>query len=785
MARKKKAADQQDGLFREGGVQTVALHTATEERYLNYALSVITARALPDVRDGLKPVQRRILHTMHEQGLDSKAKPRKCSKIVGDVMGNYHPHGGDAIYEALVRLAQDFSLRLPLVDGHGNFGSLDGDSAAAMRYTECRLAAPAGGLLDELSQDTVPKRANYDATREEPVVLPASFPNLLVNGCTGIAVGMATSIPPHNPLEVLRGTLKMLDDRDITPAQLAKIIRGPDFPTGGWVLNSAEEWREIVRTGSGSLKVRAIHEEGEETRGSKTVIITSIPYCVNKSTLVETIAEVVATKKLPQLLDVRDLSADDVRIELELRREADTSMVMAWLFKHTPLQTNFSVNLTCLIPTSKADVCRPERIGLREVLGHFLDFRLEVQTRKLQDELRALETRLHVLQGLEKVFDALDEILKIIRKSEGKADSAQQIMKRFGLDELQTDAILELRLYRLARLEILVIREELDAKWSRAKAVKKLLGDTAARWKLVRGELEALAEKWKQDPLCVRRTLIETAEEEPELKAEDFIVDEEAVVLLTRDGWVKRQREVKDLGKTRLRQGDEILAVALGSTRATVAFFSDRGTCYTARIADMPASSGHGEPVQKFFKLDDGERIVAALSLDATQCGDIGAPGADTEPPRHGLALTSDGYSVRFPLGGFTEPSTRSGRRFMKPAAAAKVLGVELIDGSEIVIAATKGGRALLAPASEVAFLAGPGKGVIYIKLGDDDVVLGFMASRGERDLMRVQTTRGAEQTISSAKYTPTGRGGAGRELMKTGGFTSVVREAPRTGEGN
>ena len=766
-------------------MQIVALHTAAEERYLNYALSVITARALPDVRDGLKPVQRRILHTMHEQGLDHKTKPRKCSKVVGDVMGNYHPHGGDAIYEALVRLAQNFTLRLPLVDGHGNFGSLDGDSAAAMRYTECRLAPAAAGLLAELSQETVPLRANYDATREEPVVLPANFPNLLVNGCTGIAVGMATSIPPHNPLEVLRGALKVLDDRDITPGQLAKIIKGPDFPTGAWVLNSADEWREIVKSGSGSLKVRAIHHEGEETRGSKTVIITAIPYMVNKSTLIETIASVVTEKKLPQLLDVRDLSAEDVRIELELRRDADTELVMAWLYKHTPLQVNFSVNLTCLIPTSKEGICRPERIGLREVLGHFLDFRLQVQTRKLEHELRGLETRLHVLQGFEKVFDALDEILKLIRKSEGKADAAKQIMQRFGLDEAQTDAILELRLYRLARLEILVIREELDAKWSRIKAVKKLLADESARWKLVRGELEALAEEWKKNPLCARRTLIETADEAPELKDEHFIVDEDAVVLLTRDGWVKRQREVKDLAKTRLRQGDEILAAVQGSTRATVAFFSDHGTCYTARIADMPASTGHGEPVQKFFKLDDGERIVAALSLDTKQCGDIGAAGSDTEPPKHALALTSDGYSVRFPLGGFVEPSTRSGRRYMKPAAGAKVLGVELIDGSEIVIAASKKARAMLAPAAEVSFLAGPGKGVIFIKLANDDALLGFMASRGERDLMRVLTTRGAEQTISSAKYAPTGRGGAGREIMKTGGFTSVVREAPRAGEGD
>lgn len=782
MSRKKKGPPAGAGLFERVAEEPVALHTAAEERYLNYALSVITARALPDVRDGLKPVQRRILYTMHEQGLDAKAKPRKCSKVVGDVMGNYHPHGGDAIYEALVRIAQDFALRVPLVDGHGNFGSLDGDAAAAMRYTECRLSGAAAALLDELGQKTVPLRSNYDGTREEPVVLPAAVPNLLFNGCTGIAVGMATQVPPFNPREVLAAALKLLDHRDLQPAQLAKIIKGPDFPTGGWVLNSAEDLREIIRTGSGSLKVRAVHEEGEATRTAQSIIITAIPYGVNKATLVEAIAAVVAERKLPQLLDVRDLSAEDVRIELELRKDADVDLVMAWLFKNTPLQVSWGVNMTCLVPTSKEDILRPERIGVREILLHFLDFRLDVVTRKLADELAALETRLHVLQGFEKVFDALDEILKIIRKSEGKADAAKKIMERFELDALQTEAILELKLWRLARLEILVIREELDARWARAKAVKKLLGDVKGRWELVRGELTAAYDQWKKDPRGERRTLIETAAEAPELRDEDFIVEEESCVILTRDGWVKRQREVKDLSKTRLRQGDEVLAAVTASTRSTVAFFTDRGTCCTARVADLPASSGHGEPIQKFFKLDDGERMMTAVSLDPKVAGAITA-AAGVEPPRHALALTSDGMSVRFPLGSFIEPSTKNGRRYMKLNEGARVLGVEIISGNETVIAATKQARALLAPASEVAFLAGPGKGVIFIKVAEGDEVLGFIASTGDRDLLTVQTTRGAEQTISTAKYEPTGRGGAGRELMKTGGFTAIVREKPRTGE--
>jgi DNA gyrase subunit A len=783
VSRKKKGTTADAGLFERIAEEPIALHTAAEERYLNYALSVITARALPDVRDGLKPVQRRILYTMHEQGLSAKAKPRKCSKVVGDVMGNYHPHGGDAIYEALVRMAQNFALRVPLVDGHGNFGSVDGDSAAAMRYTECRLSGAAAALLDELDQKTVPLRGNYDGTREEPQVLPAAVPNLLINGCTGIAVGMATQIPPFNPREVLAATLKLLDHRDLAPAQLAKILKGPDFPTGGWILNTAEELREILRTGSGSLKVRAVYEEGETTRSSRTIIITAIPYGVNKSTLVEAIAEAIAARKLPQLLDVRDLSADDVRIELELRRDADSDLVLAWLFKNTPLQVSWSVNMTCLVPTSREDVLRPERIGVREILGHFLDFRLDVVTRKLNAELAALETRLHVLAGFEKIFDALDEILKIIRKSEGKADAAKKIMERFDLDELQTEAILELKLYRLARLEILVIREELDARWGRAKAVKKLLANVEGRWELVRTELNAALDLWKKDPAGERRTLIETASDEPELRAEDFIIEEENCVILTRDGWVKRQRELKDLSKTRLRQGDEVLAAVNASTRATVAFFSDRGTCCTARVADLPASTGHGEPIQKFFKLDDGERILAAISLDPAVVGKINAAAEGAEPPVHALALSSDGMSVRFPLSNFIEPSTRNGRRYMKLNDGARVLGVVVVHGSETVIAATKKARALLAPVSEIAYLSGPGKGVIFIKLAEDDEVLGFIASTGDRDLLTVETTRGAEQTISTAKYEPTGRGGAGRELMKTGGFTAIVRPTPRNGE--
>jgi DNA gyrase subunit A len=757
-----------------GGPEAVALHEAAQTRYLNYALSVITSRALPDVRDGLKPVQRRILYTMWQQNLTADAKHRKCAKVVGDVMGSYHPHGDAALYETLVRMAQPFSLRYPLIDGSGNFGSLDGDSAAAMRYTECRLARIADEMLSEIEQRTVHFRPNYDGTKTEPVVLPARIPNLFINGTTGIAVGMATNIPPHNLGEICAALIKLLDNPNLSSAQLCRYVKGPDFPTGGQILNSPEELKEIYKTGSGTVRLRATWEEGPSTRGGQTIYITSIPYAVNKAALVERIADVVLSRKLPPLLDVKDVSTDDVRIALEIKKDADAKMVMAYLFKNTPLQTNFIVNLTCLIPTENAEVGRPERLDLHTALMYFLQFRLQVVTNRLEHELEALKKRIHILEGFEKVFDALDEIIKIIRKSDGKADSAEKIIKRFGLDAEQADAILELKLYRLARLEILVIQNELADKRKRARQITALLKDEEGRWKVVRDEIEEIQQTYggKDDK---RRTLIET-EEEVSFTADDFIVEEDNVVIISRDGWVKRQKEVRDLSTTRLREGDSVLAVTQGSTRATVAFFSNFGVAYTARIIDVPASTGYGEPVQKLFKMKDGEKIIAAFSLDPRVAGDIGTRREGEAPRVHALAVTSDGYSLRFSFETFVEASTRAGRRYARPSEGVEVVGVARVTGSEIVIVATAQARGLLCRADEVNYLSGPGKGVILIKLTEkDDHVLGFVASTGERDLLRVETSRGGEQTISTAKYEVTGRGGKGRELLQRGQFTRVV----------
>ena len=778
---KKRAKKAPADVFVLAPEEDVSLHELAQTRYLNYALSVITSRALPDVRDGLKPVQRRILYVMGLARLFADAKHRKCATVVGDVIGGYHPHGDSSIYEALVRMAQSFSLRVPLVDGSGNFGSLDGDPAAAYRYTECRLAPIATELLSGLGERTVHFRPNFDGTKSEPIVLPAKLPNLLINGATGIAVGMATNIPPHNPEEVCAAAIRLLDalleGKQLSSRDLARTIKGPDFPTGGQIVSSAEEIKQIYETGQGSLKVRATWEAGTSGKSSKTIFITSIPYATNKSTLVERIADVVLGRKMPLLLDVKDVSTEDVRIELELKKEADEQKVLAYLFKNTPLQTNFAVNLTCLVPTENPEVGRPERLDLRAILWHYLNFRLEVVTKRLQHEQSELERRMHILHGFATVFDALDQILKIIRASDGKADAAKKIMARFALDDVQTDAILELRLYRLAKLEILVIQEELKAKRKRTSEIKKLLAEKGSTgiWGIVREELTTLSGSFGK--AGKRRTLIEAVGEEPTFSETDLIVAEDNHVLLTRDGWVKRQREIKDPAATRLREGDHVRSVIAGSTKATVVFFSTFGTAYTCRIADVPATTGYGEPIQKLFKLKDGEAIVAMASMDPRLVGKLA--GDETHYPQtYAVAASSDGNGLSFGLEAMAEPSTRSGRRYARVGEGASIIDVAIVDGSETLIVVSRKRRALLCDVSEVKYLASAGKGVLLMKLEKDDALLAIKLAKTERETLTVKTSLGGEQRINTGRYEKTGRGGKGREVITRGTFTEVVVEA-------
>ncbi|MBW2551185.1 MAG: DNA topoisomerase IV subunit A [Deltaproteobacteria bacterium] len=769
--RKKKGAPQIE--LPMESIEDASLVAEAQRRYLNYALSVIMSRALPDVRDGLKPVQRRILYTMYnELRLRSDVKHRKSAAIVGDVMGKFHPHGDTAIYDALVRMAQSFTMREPLVDGRGNFGSPDGDSAAAMRYTEARLQKLADELLVELAKKTVAFRPNYDGRLFEPIVLPARFPNLLVNGSQGIAVGMATSIPPHNLSEVIHACVALIDD-DLTTKQLMKFVRGPDFPTGGELISSKSELAAAYETGHGSLKLRGEWKTEKPRSGNPFIVIHSIPYSVERSTVVEKIAEVIIAKKLPVLIDVRDESTDDCRIVCEMKKDVDPQFIMAYLYKHTPLQTNVQVNLTCLVPTANPEVAAPQRIGLKAILRHFIDFRMEVVTKRLEFELDQLLKRIHILEGFVTIFDVLDEAIRIIRKSEGKQDAAQKLMKRFNLDDLQVDAILELKLYRLAKLQILEIRTELAQKQKEARRVQKLLKSPAARWKLVRAELQELASTYA-DP---RRTRITAKLDEPEFDAD---VDEDAMVVVTEQGWVKRQQRVKDVASTRVRKGDRVLAVLAGSTKSTVAFFSSHGVCYVSRIVDIAATTGHGTPLQTMFKMADGERIVGAMGFDPRF---MEVPFADEESdepePPYAIAVTRGGLALRFSLRGHREPSTRSGRKFTRPKQGDEVVYVAPVFEEDCVACVTKQRRALVCEAEDVSLLAGAGRGVMLIKLQKDDEVLAARVLSYDDDVLIAKREGGSDYRITLRKYEIVSRGGKGFQLFTRGAIEGEVYQEP------
>ncbi len=683
----------------------VSLAEETRRRYLSYAMSVITARALPDVRDGLKPVQRRILFTMgRDLRLGPTSRYMKSARVVGQVMGAYHPHGDQAIYDALVRMAQPFSMRAPLVDGQGNFGSLDADGAAAMRYTEARLSPVAMELLSELAYDTVPFRPNYDGTKQEPVVLPARLPQLLLNGAHGIAVGMATSIPPHNLGELIRACVRLIDDPELRTAQLLRSIKGPDLPTGGELLASREERLAVYESGRGSFKIRGTYRVEKQGR-KHVIVIDSVPYGIAKSQIVEKIGAEIAARKIPQALDVRDESTDDVRIVIDLKQGAEPALVMAYLYKHTPLQTTLQVNLTCLVPSADPALTRPERLGLKQALDQFLAFRLEVVTRRLEHELRKLRERIHILEGFRVIFDALDEALRIVRRAEGRADAQQKLMERFALDQRQADAVLERRIYQLAQLEIRKVLEELEQKRREARRVEKLLSSEAARWALIREELEEVARAHAEP----RRTRIVSDDEFADAyDAEAYIAQEDTHVVLSRDGWIKRVGRLRSAASTRTREGDAVAWVLPGSTRANVVLFTNQGGAYVLRIHDIPATHGYGEPLSKFLKLTDGERAVGAFSLDPRLVPADIRNGDDTPPQPWLFAATAHGNVLRFPLSPHREVSKRGGRRYCRLQPGDEVVAVSWPQLEErFVVLATAAGRVIAFALDEVSVLSG------------------------------------------------------------------------------
>ncbi len=790
MAKRRRTEDGAERRRAREVIEDVSLAEATRTRYLSYALSVITSRALPDVRDGLKPVQRRILYAMwNDLHVTADGRYMKSAAVVGEVLKSYHPHGDTSVYDALVRMAQPFSLRYPLIEGYGNFGSIDGDPPAAMRYTECRLTPIAQELLTELRDQTVDFRPNYSATTTEPVVLPARVPNLLINGASGIAVGMATNIPPHNLGEVCKALIDLLDNaRDLPIERLVKSIKGPDFPTGGVILNKTDEIRQIYATGQGSIKLRGTYEPDPDK--ANFLNITSIPYGVEKDALVERIGALIAQGQVPQLLNVKDLSTDDVRISLELRPGANADAALAFLFKNTPLQCNFNVNLTCLQPSTDAEHAVPERLDLRTILLHFLDFRLEVVTRRLRHELENIRRRIHILEGFAIVFNNLDEAIRIIRASDGKADAAPKLIARFQLSEEQADAVLETKLYRLGKLEIKDILDELKGRRQRAAEIERLLGNEPARWQMVRVEIEEVERQYSGR----RRTKIKADEAPIEFREEDYIIDEDAWVIVTRDGWIKRQKTFTDVASIRVRDDDRVGWIYRARARQMLTFFTDRGLAYTLRVNDVPLTTGHGEPVQRQFALEDREHVVGVACHDprclpkpagaepppptqgllpgelATAAEANGNGQADVPPPPYGVALTAGGKVLRFPLAMVAPISTRKGRlvvRLDPLVAEDAVVGVEPSDGSENVCLATRGARVLIFPVTEANVVAGAAKGVIGIKLDPQDRVLGFVLATRDRDGLTVETSRGATQIVRATKYPITARGGRGYGILQ------------------
>ena len=751
-------------------IQTVSIAQEVRDRFLRYAMSVVTGRALPDVRDGLKPVQRRILFGMAEMNLGFDRKSAKSAQIVGRVMGEYHPHGDLALYEAMVRMAQDWVLRVPLVHGDGNFGSVDGDPPAAHRYTEAKLSRAAAFLLDELDQDTVEMRDNYTGTKREPVVLPAQFPNLLVNGTSGIAVGMATSIPPHNLGEVLRACVYLIDNPDASVANLLDKVKGPDFPLGGKIVTDRPTLRKIYEDGRGTIKVQGEWKLEDLGRGRQQIVVTSIPYGVIKGDLENAIGGLIEQRKIPQLTGVTNESNDKegMRITLDLKPGADPALAMAYLYKHTELQKNVSYNLTCLVPADDGHTMVPrDGLSLKDLLRYFLDFRLATVRRRFEYQLRVLRRRIHILEGFAKIFDALDKAIKIIRNSSGKPDAAEKLKQEFDLDDEQVTAILDSQLYKIAQMEIQKILDELKEKRKAADQIEALLRSPKRLWGVVRDELEVLAAK---DFVARRRTRMASDEDVLEFNEDAYIVRENTNVVLTRDGWLKRVGRLASVESTRVREGDEVVAVVPASTLDNVVFFTDDGTAYTMRVNEVPASSGYGEPVAKFFKMADQVKVIAVATTDPR------FTPADTDAGPFLLVVTSPGFVLRLPVAAYRAESTKAGRRYAKLDDGDKVVLARLVRDETGVMLASKSGHVIHFPVDQVNVLSGVGKGVIGIKLDDDDQCVGGTLVGGRFDKLIVETEAGRTQEFGPGAIKSQNRGGKGD---KPGSRTKFVRVVP------
>ncbi|MCR4423501.1 MAG: DNA gyrase subunit A [candidate division WOR-3 bacterium] len=709
----------------DNSVIPVYIEDEVRKSFLDYAMSVIVARALPDVRDGLKPVQRRILWTMQEMGLFPNRPFRKSAAVVGDVLGKYHPHGDAAVYDALVRMAQDFSLRYPLVQGQGNFGSIDGDAAAAYRYTEARLAPLAMELLRDLDKDTVDFQPNFDERLKEPVVLPAAFPNLLANGATGIAVGMATSIPPHNLGELIDGLVALIDNPDITVSELMRWIKGPDFPTGGTVVG-LDGIKQTYETGRGSFIVRGKVVFEEVKAGRDRLVITEIPYQVNKSALVERIAELVREKKIQGVADLRDESdREGMRIVLELKKETPKEVVLNQLFKWTPLESSFGAILLVLVNGE------PKVLNLKGLLEKFLEFRLEVVTRRTKFELARAEERAHILEGLKIALKSIDAVIELIKRSKDVETARKGLMDRFKLTQRQADAILEMRLSRLTGLE----REKIDAEYKELiKEIARLKSLLASK-KMMMGEIRQELLELKQKFGDERRTEI-LAEKPADVSIEDLIKEEDMVVTVTHRGYIKRmpvsvyRRQGRGgQGRTGVPVAEEdfVEGLFIASTHDYMMFFTDRGRCYWQKVYEIPEGSyaSKGRSIANLVEMEKGEVTTSYVAV------------REFSADRYVFFVTRQGIVKRTSLEAFSNPR-RKGIIAMTVDDKDALIATLLTCGNDEILLVTRNGMGIKFKETDVREMGRNAAGVRGIKLGKGDEVIGAVVCAAGRSLLTI-----------------------------------------------
>ncbi len=739
----------------------VNIEDEMKRSYMDYAMSVIIGRALPDVRDGLKPANRRVLYAMRQMGLASNRPYRKCAKIVGEVIGNYHPHGDASAYDTLVRLAQDFSMRYTLVDGQGNFGSIDGDPPAAYRYTEARLEPLAEMMMADLDKDTVDHRPNFDETTEEPTTFPAPYPNLLVNGSTGIAVGMATSIPPHNMREVIDGVLKVIELRDAPRDDqfkaLMQCIPGPDFPSGGTIVGRAGIWR-AYREGRGNVVVRAKASFEENKKGDRTsIVFTEIPYQVNKATLISDIAQLVRDKKLEGISDLRDESdRDGMRIVIELKRGELPDVVLNNLYKQTRLQTGYGITLLAISHS------RPKVFNLLQIIEEFITFRLEVIRRRIEFELRKAEARAHILEGLKIALDQLDAVITLIRSSKSPGEARVGLMTNFGLSELQSQAILDMQLQRLTGLERQKILDELAELVALITRLREILSSDALVLEIVVNELIAIREKYGDD----RRTDI--IEDSTDFRIEDLIADEDVVITATQTGYIKRtaldeyrkqRRGGKGLIGMQTRDEDIVEHLFIANTHAYILIFSDKGKCYWLRVYDVPevSRSSKGKSIANLVQMGEGEKIAALLRVQDFP---------DEEDKRFIVMGTEQGTIKKTDLKAYSNPRS-AGIIAIQIDDNDHLISVAETDGTKDLVLGTRNGMAIRFSEQDARPMGRTAYGVRGINLREGDVVVAMEVVTSDATLLTV-CEKGHGKRTEVSEYRQQTRGGIGLKNIQT-----------------